>query len=204
MGRMRQAGHRSGRARRPVWLTLAIIALAAGTLVYRSGFDGAIERADGERGPQARNSSTQEAEQELHGAESETNEGWGELTEIAPGVFESTAGLVYKPGSREGHRIDHVLRHAEDAPERPIHGVFDGGRDEIFAVLDEAWSIARQRGPPVKIERNGQRTTYTIDMGRRVGYVGGGAGLRNGYPAASHIRLVLEDRDVITAFPLNP
>lgn len=126
------------------------------------------------------------------------------LTEVRPGVFESPAGLVYGPGSAEGHRIDHILRHAVDDPDRPVHGVFDGGREEILALLDEAYEIATERGPPVEVEQDGERTVYTIDMGRRVGFVGGESGRRSGHPDATHIRLVLEDRSVITAFPLRP
>jgi hypothetical protein len=128
----------------------------------------------------------------------------GFLTQVRPRVFQSPAGLIYGPGSAEGNRLNHVLRHAADDPDRPVHGVFDGNREDILAVLDEAYRIASKRGPPVDVEQEGRRTVYTIDMGRRVGYVGGAAGERNGHPAATHIRLVLEGRDVITAFPLKP
>lgn len=204
-GRPRQTGTRRGRARRPVWLSLAIVALAIGTLVMRNGFDAVLQPPAAnqpDRAPDATDITDVPTGQNEN--DRGNDERSGGLTEIAENVFESPEGLIYGPGSREGHRIDHVLRHAEDAPGRPIHGVFDGNREKILAVLDEAYSIAKQRGPPVEIERNGERTTYTIDMGRRVGYVGGEAGRRNGFPAASHIRMVLEDREVITAFPLNP
>lgn len=145
-------------------------------------------------------------------ATDESGTGWqvlirpdsGFLTQIRPRVFESPAGLMYGPGSAEGHRLNHVLRHSADDPHRPVHGVFDGNREDILAVLDEAYRIASKRGPPVDVEQEGPRTVYTIDMGRRVGYVGGEAGERDGHPAAKHVRLVLEGRDVITAFPLKP
>jgi len=36
----------------------------------------------------------------------------GQLKLIGRNVFRSTAGLVYRPGSREGHRLKHILKHA--------------------------------------------------------------------------------------------
>ena len=39
--------------------------------------------------------------------------------EQLPGdVRRSPAGLLYKPGSREGHRLKHVMRHLDDIPDR--------------------------------------------------------------------------------------
>jgi hypothetical protein len=129
----------------------------------------------------------------------------GGLREIGGGALESAAGLRYRRGSAEGHRIDHVLRHAVDAPERPVHGVYDGNRAEILALIDEAYTVAQQRGPPdVRAEREGQRTIYTVNLRRRIGYLGGREGARRGRPGLTHLRLVLEGHDVITAFPVRP
>ncbi|QDU39246.1 hypothetical protein Mal4_35830 [Maioricimonas rarisocia] len=129
----------------------------------------------------------------------------GLLTELPDGSLKSPAGLLYERGSAEGHRLDHVLRHAEDMPARPIHGVFDGGREEIVAVIDEAWEKTRTRGPPAVVtEQEGDRTIHTVDLERRIGYVGGRAGQRQGHPPARHLKLVLEERSVITAYPLVP
>ncbi|MEE2936667.1 MAG: hypothetical protein VYA84_11800 [Planctomycetota bacterium] len=50
------------------------------------------------------------------------------LRETSPNVVRSPAGLFYGPGSAEGHRLEHVRRHAGDLPSRPgPHGVFDRG-----------------------------------------------------------------------------
>jgi hypothetical protein len=128
----------------------------------------------------------------------------GQLTEIGRGSLRSTAGLVYR-SLRSEHRIDHVLRHAEDDPDRPVHGVFDGDRAEILAVIDEAWQMAQQRGPPaVQTEQQDDRTVYIIDLGRRIGYVGGQSGQRRRHPACRHLQLVVEGDEVVTAYPTTP
>ena len=57
-----------------------------------------------------------------------------ELREVRRGVFESPAGLLYLPGSEEGHRIDHVLQHLEDNPRKKLHGVFEGDRNRWLAT----------------------------------------------------------------------
>jgi hypothetical protein len=129
----------------------------------------------------------------------------GELREVSPRVFESTAGLRYRPGSEEGHRVDHILTHAEDDPDRPgSHGVFDGDRAVILAVIDEAYLKAQRGGRDVKTEREDGRTIHTVNMQKRVGYVGGESGRRRDHPETRHVRLVLEGVDVITAFPVRP
>jgi hypothetical protein len=127
------------------------------------------------------------------------------LREIRTNVFESPAGLVYGPGSEEEHRIKHIMRHARDDPSRPgPHGVFDGGQTQILVLLDEAWRLGKQGGPKVRSQQEDQRTILTANLGRRVGYVGGETGRRQGNPPAHHVRLVLEGVHVITAFPLRP
>lgn len=128
----------------------------------------------------------------------------GELQEIRKGVFRSTAGLVYRNGSVDGHRIDHVLRHGEDDLDKPVHGVFVGNREEIFALIDEGYQLTQKRGPPlVKKEVEGDRTVYLIDMKRKVGYLGGQVGKRKNHPPCRLLQLVLEGNEVITAFPTD-
>jgi hypothetical protein len=127
------------------------------------------------------------------------------LREIQTNLFESPAGLRYGPGSEEGHRLKHLMRHSRDDPGRPgPHGVFDGGQSRILALLDEAWLVSKEGGRNVRAQQEDRRTILTINMGRRIGYVGGESGRRQGNPAASHVRLVVEGVNVITAFPLRP
>jgi hypothetical protein len=127
----------------------------------------------------------------------------GELVETSPGRFESMAGLLYTRGSREGHRIKHVMRHAEDQSGRPVHGVFDGGPDAVLAVIDEAFLKAEEGGRGVSRETQDENVVYTVDLGRRIGYVGGQSGKRRGRPKATKVRLVLDGNRVITAYPLG-
>ena len=129
----------------------------------------------------------------------------GVLKKTGDMVFETTAGLVYTRGSADGHRLKHVMRHAEDVPGKPVHGVFDpGGERAVFAAIDEAYLIADLRGPPqARKQTEDGRTIWTVDMKRRVGYLGGQSGKRKGNPPLTGIKLVLEGRNVITAFPVE-
>jgi hypothetical protein len=125
------------------------------------------------------------------------------LTEIRRNVFQSSAGLIYLPGSADGHRLDHVLRHAKDDPGKPIHGVFDGDREVVLAAIDEAFESAQQSGPHVRRRNERDRQVITVNMKRRVGFAGGESGTRNGHPECRFIRLVLEnDNEVVTAYPV--
>jgi len=129
----------------------------------------------------------------------------GQLRDLGGKVWESAAGLKYGPGSREKHRLLHIMRHAEDQPKRPgKHGVFlgAGDRKKVLALIDEAYLKALKGGRKIEKKKEGNRVVYTVEMGRRIGYVGGSVGNKQGKPSASKIRLVLEGTNVITAFPL--
>lgn len=129
----------------------------------------------------------------------------GVLTEIGRDTYRSAAGLRYTRGSQHGTRLAHVMSHTRDDPNREgQHGVFDA-RDSatVVRLVDEAYEKALA-GEVTKSEREGDQTVYTIDMGRRVGYVGGESGNRRGKPPARHIRLVVQGDRFITAFPLRP
>jgi len=128
----------------------------------------------------------------------------GVLRDIGRGVKMSSAGLRYGPGSREGHRLEHIKRHASDMPTRPIHGVFDGGETRMLTTIDEAYLLIKKKSKRVSSKRDGGRTVYEVDLGKRIGYIGGQSGKRQGKPACNHVRLVLEGNSVITAFPFRP
>lgn len=120
----------------------------------------------------------------------------GELTWLSP------AGLIYRGRDPQGKtRVEHVLRHAKDQPRRRgSHGVFDGGRDQALATVDEAWKLAKQK--KIKPKKEGDRLAYTIPMGKRVGYLGGSSGARRNNPPLSKVFIVVKGKsEVITAFP---
>lgn len=129
----------------------------------------------------------------------------GLLTDRGRGVFESPSGLRYTRGSQQGHRLAHVMTHARDEPDRVgQHGVFDDGDPAaVIRLIDEAYEQALS-GHKTRTERDGERKIYTVDLGRRIGYVGGQSGNRRGRPSANYLKLVLIEDRLITAFPLRP
>ena len=128
----------------------------------------------------------------------------GALTDLGNKRYQSTAGLIYRQ-LRSEHRIEHVMRHAEDDPSRSVHGVFEGDQDRILAVIDEAYLIALTSGPPKAVsEEQDDRTVMTVDLGRKIGYMGGQAGKRRNFPPCRHLQLVVEGEEVVTAYPVIP
>lgn len=129
-----------------------------------------------------------------------------ELKQIGEDKFESPAGLLYVMGAYNEHRIEHILQHAQDNESRPVHGVFDGDRVEILALLDEAYRLI-QSSDSERIEsemtsENGtQRTEYRVCMERRIGYIGGRNGREQGHPESRNLKLVLEENRPVTAYP---
>lgn len=115
--------------------------------------------------------------------------------------LESPAGLIYTLGPGGEHRVDHVLRHAQDDLSRPVHGVFEGDRDAILRLIDEAYQKTKANSNQVQTEESDNNTVYTVDMGRRIGFEGGQRGQRNQNPGLTRVRLVLRDDRVITAYP---
>ena len=123
------------------------------------------------------------------------------LREVGKNRFESPAGLLYTMGPRREHRIDHVLRHGRDMPQRPVHSVFEGSRNDILAVIDEAYSLVESNSSRVRSSNSRGNDEYTVQMQRKVGYEGGQKGKRKGYPALKNIKLILDGNRVITAYP---
>ena len=126
-----------------------------------------------------------------------------ELVEVTPGTWVSPAGLRYTGRDAKGlSRKDHVLRHAKDQPNRAgSHGVFDANGDEVFRVIDEAWEKVKKNGLRPRVE--GDSETYTISMGRRIGYLGGKNGARRSKPPLKSVFIVVRKgtKNVVTAFP---
>ncbi len=127
------------------------------------------------------------------------------LEKIGADTWRSPEGLVYGIGPGRQPRIDHIMRHTTDDSDRPVHGVFDAkSRDDVYTVLDEAYALVRQNSPRVRSQRNGDRTELTITMPRSIGFVGGQDGARQNRPRTDRLKLILEDDQVITAYPVWP
>lgn len=126
----------------------------------------------------------------------------GLLREVSSNRYQSPEGLLYTPGSAEGHRLNHLERHTKDMPSRPgSHGVFDGEMEGALKTIDRAYQRAKKNQKTTKKVDDG-RTIYTVDMGGRVGYVGGRDGKRRRNPMARRVRIVLDGNRVITAYPM--
>jgi hypothetical protein len=123
------------------------------------------------------------------------------LVPIGNNKLQSPAGLVYGMGGGGEHRVDHVMRHAKDDSSRPSHGVFDGDKESILELLDEAYEMVKSQSRYVKSESSRGNTAYTISMGRVIGYEGGQKGKRSNHKSLRSIRLVLDGDRVITAYP---
>ncbi len=124
------------------------------------------------------------------------------LRHLGADTWESAGGLRYVGRDPQGlTRISHVLRHATDDPTRPKHGVFDVERKGVLEVVDEAWLRIQKQG--IQGVTKGNRTSFTVDMGRRIGYSGGQAGVVAGKPALTRVQIIVEKgtANVITAYP---
>ncbi|QDT68263.1 hypothetical protein MalM25_11840 [Planctomycetes bacterium MalM25] len=127
------------------------------------------------------------------------------LTEEGRGSYRSAGGLRYTRGSQHGTRLAHLLAHTRDDPDRVgQHGVFDDDDPAtVVRLVDEAYAQALS-GRNTRTQREDDRTVYTVDLGRRIGYIGGQSGNRRNKPRAEHLKLVVEGDRFITAFPFRP
>lgn len=129
------------------------------------------------------------------------------LERLNASTVQSPAGLQYSVSNRE-NRIDHVMRHAVDDPDREFaHGVFsESSQDEILKLLDNAYELIETNSNRVKREPADEkgRVAFTIRMPEEIGYVGGKSGSKQGFPKTDRLKMVLEGRSVITAYPTWP
>lgn len=179
------------------------------TSANKSDFPGVSERDKGplasHMSPSSRSKDTPARGPPSEKSETESDDSdllYGLLRETSPKRYLSPEGLQYTPGSAEGHRLEHLRRHTKDDPGRPgKHGVFDGEMEGALKTIDRAYQRAKTGQRTTKKE-DGNRTIYTVDMGGRVGFVGGRDGGRKRNPMARRVRIVLEGVRVITAYPL--
>jgi hypothetical protein len=124
------------------------------------------------------------------------------LKEVGKNRFESPAGLIYKPGSEEGHRLKHIERHLKDIPDRPgSHGVFDGSMVEFLIDIDDAVTRAKRKLKGTSMEEDDGAMVYEAAFDKPIGFLGGETGKRKKNPKVKKMRVVIQDDAVITAFP---
>lgn len=126
------------------------------------------------------------------------------LKSVGRDRFESPAGLIYAPGSEEGHRLAHIARHLEDQPDRPgSHGVFEGDMSAFLVAIDDAYKRARGHAKGTKSRVEDGMTIFEAPFDQAIGYLGGSEGARRKNPKLKKMRLVVRDRNLITAFPIQ-
>ena len=127
---------------------------------------------------------------------------YGLLKDTGREVYVSPAGLRYTRGSEEGHRLKHLEKHLKDIPDRPgKHGVFDGDMAQVLGWIDDAYTRGKQGAKGVRKRDEDGRTVYEVPFTKTIGFIGGRDGKRDNNPDAKRLRLVVDDDQVITAFP---
>ena len=127
---------------------------------------------------------------------------YGFLSEVGRNRYESPAGLVYGPGSEEGHRLKHIARHLEDQPDRPgSHGVFKGGMKAFLETIDDAYKRAKKGAKGTTKKEDEGSMVYEVTFEKAIGFIGGKTGGQKKNPPTKKIRLVVRGDNVITAFP---
>lgn len=126
------------------------------------------------------------------------------LQAVGRDAWQSPGGLRYRGRDPMGlSRIEHIMRHTRDIPDRVgSHGVFaTRDQDEVFGLIDAAWQKAEKEKLRSVVE--GDRSTLTVAMGYRVGYLGGENGKRRQNPPLTRIFIVFETgtKNIVTAFP---
>lgn len=127
---------------------------------------------------------------------------YGILIEVGRDLYESPAGLVYGPGSEQGHRLKHIAKHLVDEPDRPgSHGVFRGSMKEFLIAIDNAYTRAKKGAKGTTKKEDDGSEVYEVTFEKTIGFVGGETGGRKKNPPAKRMRLVVRGNNVTTAFP---
>jgi hypothetical protein len=155
--------------------------------------------------PGPKDSSPKNSDPKNSGAKDSTEDKiHGILKDLGRNRFESPEGLVYGPGSEEGHRLKHIERHLEDQPSRPgPHGVFDGDMKEFLVAIDRAFAMANKGAKGSSKKEDDGAIVYEATFEKPIGFLGGTDGKRRKNPALKKMRVVVRGKSVITAFPVQ-
>jgi hypothetical protein len=128
----------------------------------------------------------------------------GILKSVGKERFESPAGLIYGPGSEEGHRLAHIERHLRDLPDRPgSHGVFEGTMEQFLVAIDDTYRRARGHAKGTRARSEEAETIYEAPFERPIGFLGGSEGRQQKNPPLQRMRVVVRGKNLITAFPIR-
>ncbi len=137
---------------------------------------------------------------ESQSKEQTTNDSF--LKSIGRERYQSPAGLIYGPGSEEGHRLKHIERHLKDIPDRPgSHGVFSGTREEFLQAIDDTFKRASDGAKNAKRYEDEGAMVFEATFDKPLGFLGGQSGKRQKNPKLRKLRVVVRGTNVITAFP---
>ena len=124
---------------------------------------------------------------------------YGLLTEVDRNIYKSPAGLVYGPGSEQGHRLKHIAKHLVDKPDRPgSHGVFRGSMKAFLIAIDDAYTRAKKGAKGTTKKEDDGSVVYEVTFEKAIGFIGGETGGRKNHPATKKFRGVMRGNNVIT------
>jgi len=165
------------------------------------------ENAPAAKAPAKKASQTKASQTPTLGSEkTKSNSGslkYGILKSVGKDRYESPAGLVYTPGSEEGHRLQHIERHLTDDPNRPgSHGVFEGTMEQFLIAIDDTYRRARGHAKGTRTRNEEAETIYEAPFEQTIGYLGGSARRERKNPPLKRMRIVVRGKNLITAFPI--
>ncbi|MFF1414768.1 hypothetical protein ACFVX6_34230 [Streptomyces sp. NPDC058289] len=111
------------------------------------------------------------------------------FVKIGTDKFRSPSGIKYKPGSAQGHRIDHLMEHTKpNATGKPLHTIFiEKDQAKLLNLVDRAY---KKRG----LSYPGDQSRYYVDLGEQIGEGKG----------ENWMRLVVnQNGDFVTAYPVT-
>ena len=97
-------------------------------------------------------------------------------------------GYTHGPDKNFGNRVQHVLAHTVPDASKPMHSVFNVGRNQVLGLVDKAWAM---RGAAVA----GDPGAFVVPMGRAVGLAG---------ETAVQIVVRPGTNQILTAYPVMP
>jgi hypothetical protein len=74
--------------------------------------------------------------------------------------------------------------------------------EEFLRAIDETYRRARGHAKGTRTRNEAAETVYEAPFDKTIGYLGGTVGRERGNPPLKRMRVVVRDKNVITAFPI--